>query len=347
MVSDTGIHTHLTPNPGSPTSGVGYIYTERELQKGKGGLYCLYMSIPLPSKRLIVTSVTILVILVFFFLLDNREAQKNQEANNRTLQESTGTLSAGDTPDITRDSDEDGLEDWEELLWQTNPFNADSNDDGVSDLVEVNTQKQANTRVLEEVGYIAPDIALTNTDRIAQQLYVFANSLPEGEGLSLESAEIVTELISKQVRDLIPEKSATLANINIVSQNELTLTTYLAELYNLLELYALQPDQVQTINSAILNLGTANSINLIDSHYREQQRFVEGLISIPIPEQYANPHLEILNATQRYRDILEAITKNQSDPLAAYSALYQYRSTVENIWNTYKEFDEVITNTQN
>ena len=48
---------------------------------------------------------------------------------------SYGNAIVGDL--VNRDTDGDGLLDWEESLWDTDPNNKDTNGDGVSDSVEI------------------------------------------------------------------------------------------------------------------------------------------------------------------------------------------------------------------
>jgi len=63
--------------------------------------------------------------------------------NNADVYESQSPsgLTAVERQIITRDADEDGLADWEEVLWKTNIKNADTDGDGANDAEEIKANR--------------------------------------------------------------------------------------------------------------------------------------------------------------------------------------------------------------
>ncbi|MCH7529851.1 hypothetical protein IIB50_01915 [Patescibacteria group bacterium] len=60
------------------------------------------------------------------------------QQKHTVYQETEGVASIPNTvPQTTLDSDDDGLKDWEEVLWGTDPFNPDTDNDGTDDGVEI------------------------------------------------------------------------------------------------------------------------------------------------------------------------------------------------------------------
>jgi hypothetical protein len=293
--------------------------------------------------------------MILFLLLDKHEQRNPPTEDTPTeeslldFKESTGSLLVGskDEKDPTIDTDNDGLEDWEETLWGTNPFLEDTDNDGISDLIEVTKQQEATSRELDEIGFPAEEEDLNDTDIIARQLYIAATSIPEGEGLPPASVELLSEIVAEQVLDSIPQETTLLDDLHVVIDTPTTRSDYLQPLYELLSAYILEQSEVATLNTFILSLESPQSITRISAHKNEQERFIQGLQIMTIPQPYADIHLSLINATENYRDILLALVNTGNNPLTAYGAIYQYQNAVENIWNTYKEFDEVITNTQN
>ncbi len=97
------------------------------------------------------------------------------------------------------DTDSDGLPDWEESIWGTNPKKADSNGDGVSDFDFVNSKKQ---------GLLATDQNETTilSGEIMQTLFALLNkganttealaNLGDAAGQSIVNPEITNKYTS-------------------------------------------------------------------------------------------------------------------------------------------------------
>jgi hypothetical protein len=311
------------------------------------------MSISPPSKRFIATTLAIAITIVLLFILGKREqylAPESTTVVDPIETESTqGTLLAVvDTEeDVAIDTDNDGLEDWEESLWGTNPFIADTDDDGVSDFDEVSARQKQTGEELDSIGFPVIDEELTNTDIIARQLYIAASSATEEEGITPAATEILSEIVTQQVRDSIPQKATTLSELHIVLDTTINRSEYLDPLFSLLSTHILTQDKAAVINSHILDIQNPQSLNSINTHKIEQDSFIQGLRVLAIPQPYATAHLRLIHATENYRDILLALSSLSTDPLIAYGALYQYQKSVENIWNEYQEFDKAITSNIN
>ena len=81
----------------------------------------------------------------FGFALFKQLSQKPspQIAGNNNQKEQGAALDASLT---LKDTDQDGLKDWEEALWKTNPKNPDTDGDGTSDGEEVNSGRDPNKK---------------------------------------------------------------------------------------------------------------------------------------------------------------------------------------------------------
>ena len=79
-------------------------------------------------------------ILLYFFMTKNKETPQSAETpfakQNQTLPAKTAPATQSET-NLTLDSDNDGLRDWEEVLWKTDSKIADGDGDGTNDGDEV------------------------------------------------------------------------------------------------------------------------------------------------------------------------------------------------------------------
>lgn len=74
-----------------------------------------------------------------------KESNKKKGLDQKSF---VAVLENGDASALSRDSDDDGLKDWEEILAGTDPHNPDTNDNGISDGMETRIR----ARGAEDIG---------------------------------------------------------------------------------------------------------------------------------------------------------------------------------------------------
>jgi hypothetical protein len=83
-----------------------------------------------PSTKLIlITASVVVVILLLGIAFSYRNSQDTTLKDSRAVKDSTDLQSKI----IELDADQDGLKDWEEVLWQTDPSKADTDGDKTND----------------------------------------------------------------------------------------------------------------------------------------------------------------------------------------------------------------------
>ena len=133
--------------------------------------------------------ISVLTVISFFFVAsvmafsiykDNSAPEKTEFERD---QEFLSLEIRDEFPDSSRDSDKDGLQDWEEGLWGTDLLNKDTDGDGVNDGVEV--ARGTNP------GIPGPDDSLTDSER-----NVYTNKYGEqiGNIENLNSTEAIMQL---------------------------------------------------------------------------------------------------------------------------------------------------------
>lgn len=114
---------------------------------------------------------------------------------------------------LIADSDRDGLKDWEEELWRTDPLNPDSDQDGTGDAEEIKKGRNpviAGPNDLLDSASVAAKInpeaqkEVSDTERLARELFATYLSTRQ-EGLPLTQNEIAN--IIDTVSASVPEES--------------------------------------------------------------------------------------------------------------------------------------------
>jgi len=138
-----------------------------------------------PSKKFILFILALLVLGGVFWILRNNNSNRKQANNNDLKQQYNGPVIA---EEIAKDSDGDGLKDWEEALWKTDPNNPDTDGDGTPDGQEIKEGRDPLVPGPDD-RLKAPEAGTTTED---------GTPSPSLEKFSSATKESLTEAISRQ-----------------------------------------------------------------------------------------------------------------------------------------------------
>lgn len=302
------------------------------------------------KKRLLVITGIILTVAIFFALKIWREPSKTKSE----LEVVQNNLTANKL-----DSDEDGLFDWQEGLWDTDPHKFDTDADGTSDGREVATGHDPKVKGPNDI-YSKPLVA-TNIE--SGDTYKYDKDINVGKNLTEQvSINLITNYLdakslgiySPTMGDQIAEQAA--ANITNVG------------LYNNIELSDLNIGPVTTSASVVIEYATAvNSAATLGfapgrelgevqvlkaglsggdySKFKELIPYIDGykastkrLLAIRVPSQFAQNHLEFVRAFDSVTLALQGISKaTVGDPLVILQELQRYELAMSEIQFRYNE----------
>lgn len=270
-----------------------------------------------------------------------------------------------------KDSDNDGLKDWEEELYHTNIFNSDTDEDGYLDGEEVNAgtnplvkapgdklvfyplplgEKYNITKKVLSEKIISPML----DSYLAQKgEYINDHSIDSPETFSALIEQSTIETISKRaLGDIYPilleeaqgtiDEIPEIFKINIndedikISQDNSpeAIKLYLSQLYSFYnsDIFFLQEQSVQALELALKN----QDFSSLDKLIKANDEQIEKLKEINVPSSWKENHKKRLKYTIIIRNIFTAFRDIQNDPLKAYIALSEFDKVIEN-WNNLAE----------
>ena len=232
------------------------------------------------------------------------------------------------------DTDGDGLKNWEEALYKTDPEIADTDGDGVSDGAEISTNRDP---LIVGVGGGSPDFATTTTtqfnatDRFSQELFIqYIEAKKSGQ-------EITPELSEKIAEDVLA-KDYTNADIPLISELDFdvvpTSYTNLSAYGNAVGRITTTklPEGAQNELTTLVNVADnptlAESADFTPNMYRYQKMIAE-LKSLPVPEAVVAPHTKLVNGLITILYAVEGMTILNTDPIGALSRIPLHQDGVE------------------
>ncbi len=243
--------------------------------------------------------------------------------------------------DSSADPDGDGLANWEEALWGTNPNSTDTDGDGSADNIELKTQRNPLISANDDSLSIYPAIpSLESADTgyagrtsgIAQaftsQLYAMGTSGGDITG----KASIINDLLKNEIGQGKLSDEYTAENITIVPDNDDNLRAYGNAYGGIIRAYESLGGPYET--PIITNAFSSGELSQLLS----LERFVlffntsrDTLLTTKVPKSFADAHLNLINGINNMSRSLSLIEKSQQDSFMGLLGLSEYRTALTRI----------------
>jgi hypothetical protein len=251
-----------------------------------------------------------------------------------------------------KDTDADGLPDWEEALYGTDPANPHSVSAAVTDgdavsqgLVKPKFATATSTALnLNDIpGTLSGPT--TVTDQFARTL--FAQYLSKRGSTQPTNAEIQTFVMEGMTQLQATRQVPSAFNIGQVrnaGRGEVALRTYASDAENAFARHTL-PDgnDVLTDLSAATMKDDSGAISRIHTSAKTYAAIAHDLMSLSVPQETAAPHLALANSLMRLSSTLEDLASLRTDPIRAMLGIDQYPSDAEAFRQAFLTFARVYS----
>lgn len=324
---------------------------------GSGGVYLLQTTVAsLTSKWPIIgASVFSLVLVVgaYMFAKNAFVAPVAQASTETALLQAIAT----------KDTDTDGLPDWEESLYGTDPLKPDTRGLGMSDgeavkkgLIvpkansELPTPAESGGTSSTGVAAPAPAPSGTLTAAFSQQffyLYLAAKQKAGGEDLTAQQVASVAQTALQQLSSAIAPAS------DFKTANEIKTGAGGADAFRA---YAAAAEAVVAAHSAKLpkneleyladaEKGDSSGLDNLEKLSVSYRNFAAGWAALSVPPEVKPAHLKIVNAAARISGINHQLASLDTDPLSTMLALQLAPDAVRALAEGFIEIEKIAKNT--
>lgn len=232
---------------------------------------------------------------------------------------------------IQNDSDKDGVADWEETLWGTDPRKADSNDDGISDFEEIKQKKESLSAKNNTEGSETTDAA----DDFARGIFASIISLKESNNLNENSINNLAGSIAGEAKErtalpnFIEEKS--LQTIELTKESN---RKYLTQVQSVIFEHEKQGmgTEYQSFSNYLKDSSTPREdvtsspdLQKLGSIGDTYQDLAQKLSKIPTPTKYASLQTSIINSAYNTGTGLKNISTATPGSIDAMVGAVQYK----------------------
>jgi len=235
------------------------------------------------------------------------------------------------------DSDGDGLKDWEEALWKTDPTKKDTDGDGTNDADEIQDGRDPTISELnaDDVFKKPEDFAKSNgttTKTISQKAadefalnYFTAKARLKGGALSNAAKQklVINLLLAMQkgasaYKDRYNQK-------DVKTSKTADAKDYLNKLGGTLDenFKEITEPEIDIMNK-MSDIGDFSGVVVLDTYIPAYQKTIKFLESEIVPESYAALHLALLNSMNNTLIAVEGFRHVEDDPVRGFIGLQMY-----------------------
>lgn len=232
-----------------------------------------------------------------------------------------GALTAGSINKITADTDGDGLQDWEEALWKTDPQNPDSDGDGILDGEESKPEVLESGRAVKEASI--PNFTEAFSNAFARSL---GPRILSGAGLGEIGPSDIEAL-----KDYLPPPDALLNDVVTVETSEIPISEkndiavvkkYFGDVAAVYKknILSLEKDDLVLFSEA-LQEDNLEKLAEIEKVIRALEQSIAEIKKMPVPRGWEEFAAAEINYLSRIKRVAEILRQSEQDPLAALSVL--------------------------
>lgn len=262
---------------------------------------------------------------------------------------------------LSVDSDNDGLQDWEEALWKTDPKNSDTDNDGAPDGEEVNLNRNPlkpgpNDKISAIPLAEHPDDFEKVDDNSLTSVYAkeFLTDYLTLKNQKGALSETDKENLIASFMDGILESPAesidvyTASDIKALKDNsENAIREYSKEVKRILfEGSFISEDELVVFGHLIKSISNKKTgdediakLNVTSKIYGEA---ASKLLLIEVPDSLANIHIETINGLNNVKLSIKEMAEFSDDPIKSITGLEIYQKEIQRVYNAIQNLQEIF-----
>jgi hypothetical protein len=236
----------------------------------------------------------------------------------------TGTLTIGKGGNIQKDTNSNGIADWEESLWGFDPTK-----DGEKNKQAIQAKKDA-LRQSSTYTSNASNQNLSEDETAAREFFAAIMSLQQSGNLNDASVQSIAEAMGEKIVAVPLENKYKTGDIKTVAATDKNTSAYYISYLNLLAKYKDKGmgNEVNLIAQGIQN-NDPQAIKVAVGISNAYRSFNVDMLKIVAPSTLAQAHLNMINNYEKIAESIEGMARVLDEPLTGMRAFINYKKSYD------------------
>jgi len=220
---------------------------------------------------------------------------------------------------VEKDTDGDGVPDWEELLWGTDSTNPDTDGDGISDADESRTERVANSLALADGLAEGANASSTATQLVARRLldgYLYEVQHANVDLGETEQDTLVQNSLEVALKASLPEKISE-QEITTIPQSKEAVANYIVNVVYIFKLLNARSTNDYQLMTELSGENQESASAALHESAKTLFGAINVLKKLGVPEGALDVHLDLVNALVGYATTVNNVASLKTDPLRA------------------------------
>ena len=287
----------------------------------------------LPSKKFTAILMFIVVIIVLFF---TAKSIFKYFHNKKIAKDSPTPVTVTVGALAQKDSNDNGIADWEEYLWGLNPNrNGEKNK-------EIILEKK---KLLTQNGIISMDssTSITQNEALSRQFFATIMALQQTGELDQSSIDSVAQAVGQNITANSINDIYGVDLLSIVNDSDVTKQNYYNSIKKLILKYK---DADIGSEMTLIAQGLANqdsqALYAARSIAEAYRSFGSEFVKIPVPRSIVSVHLNIANGYDKVGQSIEGLIQMLSDPIIGMKAIITYKNYSDSLANDLENLSKLL-----
>lgn len=250
----------------------------------------------------------------------------------------------------SRDTDNDGLPDWQEALYGTDPNNAYSFSAEMTD-GEAASQGLLEPKFRTDLSGLSGTIdvpgvdadANTVTGRFARDLFTNYMNSRSGTPSSAEVSRFMQQALADLAQKQRSARAYSLGNVRVEGSGPEALRSYAISAEEAFSRNTVDTEQNELFYfTEAMQKGDKTAMNQVRAISRAYKNIAAALIQTPVPSEAQTAHLNFANSLAYMGIVVENMANVEGDPLRGMLGMSEYRTAAEAMIRAYAELNTVF-----
>lgn len=277
----------------------------------------------LKYKKIFLILIAVAFVVALFFV-KNKSVFKNRNQSglaydNMTVEEL-----------VNKDTDQDGIPDWEEKLWGTDPIKKETTP-GIPDTTAIESLK--NEQLTKDQGgkqtAITDETKLTQTEKFSREFFSTITALNQNGALDQATIDKITDSLTSQIQNSSSGKVFLLSDIKTTADNSvISIQKYSNSINNIFSKYSTKEGVPEILKEFTGDGNNENPAALakLGPIIDQTKKISNELLKTNVPSSLASIHLEMINGLEKLISNMNDIRHFDSDVIVSMGGISQYEN---------------------